>query len=195
MTDIEYGIKAPVDAENPNYYLDKEQMREALREYRSQLFLSEQNETEPPRVSEYLGECFMNISKGLGMKHNFRRYSFVQDMIMDGVIKCLKGAKSFNPDMISERTGKLVSPLGYFTQVCFFEFLKRIKEEESESNIKWALLLKADIDSYTTGGDDDADDFRLNMSEFIKALGPQKHVEEKPKKKIKKPEISPLDDI
>jgi hypothetical protein len=194
MTDLEYGIKPPVDVTNPNYYLDKEQMREALREHRAKMLEAEQNGTEPPQISEYLGECFLNISKGLGMKHNFRRYSFIQDMVMDGVIKCLKGVKSFNPDMVSERTGKLVSPLGYFTQVCFFEFLKRIKEEEEESNVKWALLLKADIDSYVTS-DDDAEDFHMNMSEFIKALGPQKHVEPKAKKKPQPAASSPLDEV
>ena len=192
MTNLK--LKEPVDPKNPNYYLDKDEMRNALREHRDKCNEAEANGEPLPQVSDYLAECFMNISKGLAMKYNFRKYSFIQDMIMDGVIKCLKGVRSFDPDMISEKTGKPVSPLAYFTQTCFYEFLIRLKAEEKEAAVKWSLLMKEDIDSYVSQAEDG--DFKLNLEDFIKTLGPQKFLEQKSKPvKQKKSEKSPLDKL
>lgn len=193
-TESPLGIKAPIDPKNPNYYLDKDQMRNALREYRDDCIAAELNGTDAPIIPKYIGECFLNISKGLAMKHNFRKYSFNQDMVMDGVMTCVKNIRSFNPDMISTKTGQPVSPLAYFTQTCFFAFLNRIKLEEDQSAVKWALLLKEDIESYVSQAE--GEDFKLNLEDFIKCLGPQKFLDQKPKKE-KKAVIpkTPLDDL
>lgn len=190
----ELGIKAPIDPKNPNYYLDKDAMRDALREHRDKCIQAEAEGKELPQVSEYLGSCFLSIAKGLGMKHNFRRYSFVNDMIMDGVMTCLKYVRSFDPDKISSRTNKPVSPLSYFTQVCWYAFINRINEEEDQAAVKWSLLLSSDIEAYSN--DDEDGDFKMNLADFMLSLGPQKHLEVKEKKKkASKQSISPLDDL
>lgn len=162
-----------VDKENPNYYLDKDQMRDALRVYRDMCLVAESQGKEIPVVPNYICECFMNISKGLAMKYNFRDYSFVRDMEMDGVMDCLYKIRKFDPDMISPRTGTLVSPLAFFTQTCFWAFVGRIKKEGLQTAIKWSLILDANLESYTS---DDDEEFNMNLSEFIKALGPHKDI-------------------
>lgn len=197
MKPIDLKLKPVVDPDNPNYYLDKTQMRDALREHRDKCLAAEAEGKELPPVSDYLGECFLNIAKGLGMKFNFRDYSFVQDMIMDGVITCLRNIRSYDPDKISERTGTLVSPLSYFTQVCFWAFVNRLKKEEDQAAVKWSLLLDMDVNAYTQDAED-SEDFQMNMAEWMSKLGPQKLIErrekEKKAKKTKK-QPSPLDDI
>ncbi len=194
----ETGLKKPVDPDNPNYYLDKTQMRDALREHRDACLAAEAEGKDTPPVSDYLGECFLNIAKGLAMKHNFRDYSFIQDMIMDGVMTCLKNIRSYDPDMISERTGTLVSPLSYFTQVCFWAFVNRLKKEEDQAAVKWSMFLDMDVNAYTNDADDEGD-FQMNMAEWMSKLGPQKLLEKREKeRKIKEPKKqppSPLDDI
>lgn len=189
-------IKKAVDKDNPNYYLDKDQMRNALREYRDACLKAESEGKELPVVSNYLAECFMNISKGLAMKHNFRNYSFINDMIMDGVVVCLKYIRSFDPDKISEKTGTPVSPLSYFTQSCFYAFLNRISAEEEEAAIKWSLLLKADLEAYV---DDSDEGHQLKIEDFIKSLGPQKLLEKQENKKKKPKKVvesdNPLENL
>lgn len=180
MTDL--GIKPAVDKDNPSYYIDKEQMRLALKKYKDDCLLAEAEGRETPRVPEYIGDCFLRIARGLGMKHNFRKYSFLNDMIGDAVITCLKGVRSYDPDMISEKTGKPTSAFSYFTQTCWFSFLNRIKEESYESSVKWSLFLQADVDSFAVN-DEDSEDFKVNLAEFLKTIGPQKHLEANPKKK------------
>ena len=186
----ELGIVPPVDPENPNYYLDKEEMRNALREHRDACNKAEAEGKELPRVSEYLGACFLRIANGLAMTHKFRRYSYVEDMVDNAVFVCLKNIRSCDPDKISDRTGKPISPLSYFTQVCYYEFLTKIKSEKKYSSLKWKLLLQSDLDSYTRNPDD-ADDFRLGLDDFIRTLGPQPVFEEK--KKPTDPENNPFE--
>lgn len=186
-----------VDPENPNYYLDKDEMRDALREHKMKCIAAEEAGEEIPQVSDYIGECFLRIAKGLGMKHNFRNYSFIRDMEMDGVMQCLRYVRAFDPDMISERTGKPVSPLSYFTQTCFFAFLNRIKQEEDEASVKWSIILTTDLDSFTSDGDEE---FKVNLSDFIKNLGPQKLTKvlnKKKEKEIEKKKVphTALDDL
>lgn len=187
---VDLGIVPPVDPENKNYYLDKEQMRNALREHRDACLKAEAAGEELPRVSEYLGACFLRIARGLAMTHKFRRYSYIEDMIDNAVYMCLKNIRSCDPDKISEKTQQLISPLSYFTQVCYFEFLTKIKSEKKQSEIKWRLLLQSDVDSYTSNPDD-ADDFRLGLDDFIRTLGPQPVFEDK-KKEVKQ-EDNPFD--
>lgn len=190
-------LKEPVDKKNPNYYLDKDTMRDALRGYRDACIKAEELGQEQPEVPNYLGECFLNISRGLGMKHNFRRYSFLNDMIMDGVVTCLKYIRSFDPDKISTITNKPVSPLSYFTQCCFYAFINRINVEEEQAAVKWAMLSNTDIDSFQLDVED-KETFQLNMAEFIQSLGPQKIPKKEEKRQArekKKQDYSPLDDL
>jgi hypothetical protein len=190
---VDLNIKPPVDVDNPTYYINKEQMRLALKEYKTQCELAEANGQEVPRVPEYLGDCFLKIARGLGMKYNFRQYSFLNDMIGDAVMTCLKRIRSYDPDRISDKTNKPTSAFSYFTRVCWYEFLAKIKEEDYEASVKWALFMQSDLDSFVAGADE-AEDFKMDLNDFIRAIGPQKHLQKKEKKK--KPTIvSPLDEL
>lgn len=194
MKELKIKERKVVDAANPNYYLDKDEMRNALRDHRDSCLLAEKEGRELPPLSNYLGECFLYIAKGLGSKFNFRNYSFVKDMEMDGVMQCIRYVRAFDPDMISEKTGKPVSPLAYFTQTCWYAFINRLKLEEEEAKAKWAILLNSDLEAFSS---EDDNDFQMNMSDFIKNLGPQKLIEDIVKKPKKEKEVprTPLDDL
>ena len=45
---------------------------------------------EPPRVSEYIGECIYKIATRLSTKPNFINYSYRDEMICDGFENCLQ---------------------------------------------------------------------------------------------------------
>ena len=40
--------------------------------------------SEPPRISNYIGECFLKIANGLSYRPNFINYTYRQEMISDG---------------------------------------------------------------------------------------------------------------
>lgn len=193
MTD-ELHIKPPVDPKNTNYYVNKDELRDALRDYRDDCLRAEEAGETIPEVTRYIGESILQIATGLSQKYNFRNYSFVNDMIMDGVVQCLKYIRSFDPDMVSKRTNAPVSPLAYFTQTCFYAFINRIKVEKEQSKAKWALLTTADLTQYINQDEDG--EFTIGLEEFILQLGPQEFLEvEKKEPKIKKEKPSPLDEF
>ena len=187
-------FKEPIDPDNPRYYLSKDDMHAALVEYRQQCEEAEAAGLEPPGISNYLGECFLNIAKGIAMKHNFRGYSFVNEMIGDGVMVCLKYVRSFNPSRLNATTGKPTSALSYFSQAIHFAYINRINLEAKQTRVKRAMIYSADLESFTTQ-DEDAGEFQLNLTEFISSLG-KEEVEAMTGKKKEKPEAAgPLEDF
>jgi hypothetical protein len=196
-------MKVPVDAKNPNYYIDKVAFNAALKEYKDLCIIAEAkyeqekaaaeaafNQEEKqitladlrspkkfeypkfsaPQVSEYVGECILNIARGYAQKHSFRSYSFVNDMISDAYMTCLKYIRSYDPDRLTSG-GMPTSALSYFTQASHYAFLSRIAIEKKQTKIKRALVMSADLDTFSLGDDDEAGEFRLNLQEFMMSLG------------------------
>lgn len=170
---------------NPTHYLSKAEMHAALFEYKEQCDAAVLAGKEPPGVSEYLGGCFLRIAQGIAMKHNFRGYSFINEMIGDGVMVCLKYVRSYDPGRRNADTGLATSPLSYFSQAIHFAYINRIKVEAKQARIKRALIYSADLDSFDTQ-DVDAGEFRLNLSEFISGLGKDEVADMISKKQDKK---------
>jgi DNA-directed RNA polymerase specialized sigma24 family protein len=164
------AIKAPIDPDNPNYYLDKSQLHAALKAHKVACLAAEEKGDPSPQTPEYVGACFLSIARGLAQKYNFRSYSYVNDMISDGLMSCLKYVRSYDPDRIGV-DGKPTSPLSYFTQTCYNAFIDRIKKEKKQTRVKRALIMSANFDTFSVSGDDDAADYSANLNEFIMSLG------------------------
>lgn len=188
MSDL-VPVKAPVDPNNPNYYLDKVEFNKALKEYKVACLAAEAKhgialqEAEAagtklpeladyiPRVTEYIGSCILAIAKGVAKKHNFRNYSFVKDMEAGAILTCLRYIRSYDPDRVGA-DGKPTSALSYFTQTCHYSFIERIGIEQKQTRVKRAMIMAADFDTFSLGNDDDAAEFQMNLNEFIATLGP-----------------------
>ena len=81
------------------------------------------------QVTDYMAECFMNIGIGLSHKKNFQRYTYRDEMILDGIEDCVRYCHNFNPE-------KSKNPFSYFTQIMRNAFLRRIEKEKKQSYIK-----------------------------------------------------------
>ena len=84
------------------------------------------------RISDYIGQCFMDIAKGLSNRPNFINYTFKDDMIFDGIENCVRYCHNFNPE-------KSKNPFSYFTQIIYYAFLRRIEKEKKQSYIKYKM--------------------------------------------------------
>lgn len=100
-----------------------------MKEYREKLELSKQNEEEPPRIPNYIGECIYLICNKLAYKPNFMNYTYKDEMISDGVENCVASVNNFNPE-------KSTNPFAYFTQIAWNAFLRRIAKEKKQTYIK-----------------------------------------------------------
>lgn len=94
---------------------------------------------ELPQIPEYIGECFLKIATHLSFKPNFVNYTYRDDMISDGVENCLVYILNFDP-------AKSSNPFGYFTQIIYFAFLRRIQRERKHTYIKYKLMEKQAVD-------------------------------------------------
>ena len=90
-------------------------------------------------ISDYVGQCFMDIASGLSNRPNFINYTFKDDMIFDGVENCVRYCHNFNPE-------KSKNPFSYFTQIIYYAFLRRIEKEKKQSYIKYKMTEITSLD-------------------------------------------------
>ena len=104
-----------------------------------------------PVVPDYIAVCFMKICEGLSHKPNFVRYTYRDEMVMDGVENCLKAIYNYNIDTAT-RTGK-PNAFSYFTQIAYFAFIRRIVKEKKQTDIKFKFMEQANIEDFVSSID------------------------------------------
>ena len=92
--------------EKKPHYVNNRDFSTAVVEHVSRTNMAKENNEELPRISEYIGECFMKIAEGLSHKPNFIRYTYRDEMVMDAVENCIKAIGNYNIEAAT-RTGKL----------------------------------------------------------------------------------------
>lgn len=144
------------------HYVNNGEMLNAVKLYKAALEEARANNTEDPRIPEYLGECILKIATNLSRKYNFVNYSYRDDMILDGIENCMQCMHSFDPTKSS-------NPFSYFTQVIYFAFLRRIAKEKKQSYIRGKLIQEMAFESFEIQDHDDDVDFKNAYTAFIQS--------------------------
>ena len=63
------------------HYVNNKELLEALIVYRAKVAHAKENDLPKPRITNYLGECFLKIATHLSYKPNFVNYMFRDDMM------------------------------------------------------------------------------------------------------------------
>ena len=111
-----------------------------------------QKEIKVPTVPDYIAKCFIRISEGLSHRPNFVRYTYREEMVMDAVENCLRAISNYNIETAT-RTGK-PNAFSYFTQICYFAFIRRITKEKKQQDIKFKFIEKMGIEDFVAMGMD-----------------------------------------
>jgi len=106
------------------HYVNNKEFLAALIAYRESVDLAKLRGEPKPRITNYLGECFLKIATHLSFKPNFVNYMFKDDMICDGI----------------------ENPFAYFTQIIHYAFLRRIQKEKKQLEIKNKILERTGFD-------------------------------------------------
>ena len=120
-------------------YVNNKEFLAAISEYRQKVIAAKASWKPRPRVTNYLGECFLKIATHLSYKPNFVNYMFREDMICDGIENCLQYIDNFDPE-------KSTNPFAYFTQIIYYAFLRRIQKEKKQLEIKGKILERSGYD-------------------------------------------------
>ena len=115
------------------HYVNNKELLEALIVYRTKVAHAKENNLPKPRITNYLGQCFLKIATHLSYKPNFVNYMFKEDMISDGIENSIQYIHNFDP-------AKSQNPFAYFTQIIHYAFLRRIQREKRQLEIKNKIL-------------------------------------------------------
>ena len=121
------------------HYVNNKELLAALIDYRAEVAVAKAKDLPKPRISNYLGECFLKIATHLSYKPNFVNYMFRDDMISDGIENCVQYIHNFDP-------AKSKNPFAYFTQIIHYAFLRRIQKEKKQLEIKTKIIEKTGYD-------------------------------------------------
>ena len=121
------------------HYVNNKELLEALIVYREKVAIAKEKDLPKPRITNYLGECFLKIATHLSYKPNFVNYMFRDDMISDGIENCVQYIHNFDPE-------KSRNPFAYFTQIIHYAFLRRIQKEKKQLDIKTKIIERSGFD-------------------------------------------------
>jgi len=133
------------------HYVNNREFSYAVVDYVTAANTAKVNGEKNPVVPDYIAMCFMKICEGLSHKPNFVRYTYRDEMVMDGVENCLKAIYNYNIDTAT-RTGK-PNAFSYFTQIAYFAFIRRIVKEKKQTDIKFKFMEQANIEDFVASID------------------------------------------
>ena len=119
-----------------NNFIDNKEFYAAMKAYISEIELAKERGEPKPRIPRYIGKCFLDIAEHLSTRPNFSNYMYRQDMVMDAVENCVVYCSNFDPE-------KSKNPFSYFTQVCWYAFIRRIGKEKRQIEICDKIIAKS----------------------------------------------------
>ena len=146
MINIPMSNVMPRTRKRSEHYVNNKEFLAAIIAYKEEVALAETRGEPKPRITNYLGECFLKIATHLSYKPNFVNYMFKDNMICDGIENCVRYIHNFNPE-------KSKNPFAYFTQIIYYAFLRRISQEKKQLEIKNKILEKTDFDEVFDAND------------------------------------------
>lgn len=120
-------------------------VREACGEYET-VKEAEAAGVQLPIVTNYIAGSFLKIAQGLSHKGNFIRYTYREEMVMDAVENCLKAVMNYNLEAAT-RSGN-PNAFAYFTQICWYAFLRRIAKEKKQQDIKMKYISQSGVETF-----------------------------------------------
>jgi DNA-directed RNA polymerase specialized sigma24 family protein len=135
------------------HYVDNKKFTQAVIDYTREVKKARAKNEPDPIVPDYIASCLLRMCEGLSHKSNFIRYTYREEMVMDGVENCLKALANYDGDA-KTRSGN-PNAFGYFTQISWFAFLRRITKEKKQQELKLRFIAESGLDEFMIDPDED----------------------------------------
>lgn len=142
-----------------------------------------------PIVPNYVALGFKQIAEGLSHKPNFIGYSYRDEMVMDAIENCLRAIRNYNIEAAT-RSGR-PNAFAYFTQICYYAFLRRIAKEKKQKEIKDEIVengFSGDLFQVSSNQDDYSKHITISYIEEVK--NKLRENQESSNEEYVKPEVS-----
>ena len=128
------------------HYVNNKEFSHAVVDYVNSVNEARAKDKTEPKITNYIGSCFLKIAEGLSHKPNFFSYTYREEMVMDAVENCIKAIMNYDIEKAT-RTG-LPNAFAYFTQISYYAFLRRIAKEKKQQDIKERYIDYAGADAF-----------------------------------------------
>jgi DNA-directed RNA polymerase specialized sigma24 family protein len=135
------------------HYVDNKRFTQSVIDYTREVKKARAKNEPDPIVPDYIASCLLRMCEGLSHKSNFIRYTYREEMVMDGVENCLKALANYDGDA-KTRSGN-PNAFGYFTQISWFAFLRRITKEKKQQELKLRFIAESGLDEFMVDPDED----------------------------------------
>jgi hypothetical protein len=146
------------------HYINNPDFLEAIKAYKAEILLAEQEERTKPIVPNYIGDCILKIANRLSLRPNFINYTYRDEMIGDGIENALVAVENFDPQKSS-------NPFAYFTQIIYFAFIRRIHKEKKQTLIKSKIIMDMPFDEYDIQDHDEDGCYVNSYFDFMQKSG------------------------
>ena len=113
-----------------NYYVDNIELLQHMKDYKER-----KKEDPNARIDDYTARCILKIVRKFASRKNFSGYTYKDDMISGAVENILLYIDNFDPEVSS-------NPFAYFTQIAYFSFLRKIRDEKKHTYIRFKSMQK-----------------------------------------------------
>lgn len=143
----------------PVHYVDNKALSDALIAYTNKYREAKKNGEPRPRIPEFLGDCFLKIATHYSYRPNFVNYPYINDLISDAVENCCRYCHNYNPEFVSLKTGRKINAFNYITQIVYYAFIRRIKQEKMEMEKTNKILERLNYDKVMVDEGDGTDNY------------------------------------
>ena len=175
------------------HYVNNKEFSHAVVDYVNEVNAAREKDEVEPKITNYIGSCFLKIAEGLSHKPNFFSYTYREEMVMDAVENCIKAIMNYNIEKAT-RTG-LPNAFAYFTQISYYAFLRRIAKEKKQQDIKERYIDYAGADAFADFDGDTDSEFIVDQvrqksqwirekDNAIKAFGKSEKKKQRAKRKV-----------
>lgn len=141
-------------------YIDKQELYDEIVRWQDAVAAACERGVEPPVMPDTIGRAIIEAAYGLGSRWNFKDYSWVEEMILDGIEDATKAVPKF------DRNHPKKNPFGFINFVIWRAFVTRIKSEKMYHEFRRQMMLDETIDAYDRGEFDDGE-FDLSKAGMI----------------------------
>lgn len=140
------ALKVPSRPQTVNY-VDNEKLSEEMIKWRRAIDAAAAAGQERPPMPDYVGSSVMLIAENIATKPNYRDYSWISEMISDGIEACCLYLHNFNPEA-KTRKGK-PNAFGYISLIIERAFFHRIETEKRQDYYKGKSLELMGVDNFS----------------------------------------------
>jgi hypothetical protein len=132
------------------YYINKEDFYDRVCDHVEKIKLAKEFNLDIPIMSRKLELDFWNLCKNISNHTWFRRYTYLDDMISEGLLECVRRVHNFDHN-------KSDNAFGFFTQVVWRSFRRFsiLEYSQTKTKLKLADSVEANFKIYDTQPGDD----------------------------------------